>query len=404
MRQPSHPGVPTPSAIPLNEDCWLGINGQPNSNEGADPPLTEAGYQPRDRELRRRTSTRTGCTRSSTCTGLRPATRSRSSSSRCPTGTTRPAFWQSVASTFKSNRAVVFDLFNEPYDPTDPRSGNDQNSERQGHLELLVHGHPQAGRNGGSPCFTSAYDENNNKTTTYRIAGLQTLLNAVRKAGAKQPVLSGGLDFANDLGDHNHGRSWMNHAPDDPLNQEAASFHNYMGKVCDNTTCWKNAIAPVAAHVPVVTGEFDEDNFDERKCHETPSNFDANYMNWADSAGVSYLAWGWIVETQARAGRRRLQRVRPHRQLHQVHAGEAERRGACTTTCARWHQAAGHADSDPPRSPATSRSGRTRGPRRTMTRRQTGRRARRRHWPGRAAGTPCPACASSAGSGAPDRR
>lgn len=31
--------------IPLNEDCWLGINGQPNSSEGAKPPLTSHGYQ-----------------------------------------------------------------------------------------------------------------------------------------------------------------------------------------------------------------------------------------------------------------------------------------------------------------------------------------------------------------------
>ena len=28
-----------------------------------------------------------------------------------------PAFWESVASTFKANPAVVFDVFNEPYDP-----------------------------------------------------------------------------------------------------------------------------------------------------------------------------------------------------------------------------------------------------------------------------------------------
>ena len=73
-----------------------------------------------------------------------------------------------------------------------------------------------------------------------------------------------------------------------------------MGKTCDNKTCWNNAIAPVAKHVPVVTGEFDEDNFDEAKCnHKTPTKFDAHYMNWADSVGVSYLAWGWIVETKS---------------------------------------------------------------------------------------------------------
>ena len=39
-----------------------------------------------------------------------------------------PAFWTSVATAFKSNPAVVFDLFNEPFDPTDPRSGDDGNA------------------------------------------------------------------------------------------------------------------------------------------------------------------------------------------------------------------------------------------------------------------------------------
>jgi endoglucanase len=204
-----------------------------------------------------------------------------------------------VASTFKTNHAVVFDLFNEPYDPTDPTSGDDQNSSDKVSWNCWETG-TQSGPDGGAPCYTAAYDENNTKTTVFRIAGLETLVNAVRKAGAKQPVLTGGLDFANDLGDGDHGRDWLDHAPEDPLHQAAASFHNYMGKACDNATCWKKTIAPVAAHVPVVTGEFDEDNFDEIKCNsKTPSTFDARYMNWADSAGVSYLAWGWMVESQA---------------------------------------------------------------------------------------------------------
>jgi hypothetical protein len=91
----------------------------------------------------------------------------------------------------------------------------------------------------------------------------------------------------------------MSHAPNDPLNREAASFHNYMGKACDHLACWRGTVARVAAHVPVVTGEFSEDNFDERTCHEKASTFDTRYMGWADSAGVSYLAWGWIVESKA---------------------------------------------------------------------------------------------------------
>ena len=43
-----------------------------------------------------------------------------------------------------------------------------------------------------------------------------------------------------------------------------------------------------------MTGEFAEDDFVESTCaNHTPTKFDAEYMNWADAAGVSYLAWGW---------------------------------------------------------------------------------------------------------------
>jgi hypothetical protein len=68
---------------------------------------------------------------------------------------------------------------------------------------------------------------------------------------------------------------------------------------CDNVGCWEGEIAPVAAQVPVVTGEFAEDNFESPTCDKkTPNNFDNEYMNWADGHGVSYLAWAWVSLTQ----------------------------------------------------------------------------------------------------------
>ena len=312
--------------IPLNEDCWLGINGQPNSNEGADPPLTKAGYQ---QEIENYVADLNahGIYAILDLHWTAPGTQVALEQQPMPDQDHSPAFWSSVASTFKNNRAVVFDLFNEPYDPTDPKSGDDQNASDKVSWNCWETG-TENGPNGGANCSTAAYNENNTKTTTYRVAGLQTLLNAIRSAGAKQPVLSGGLDFANDLGDRDHGREWIDHAPNDPLNQEAASFHNYMGKQCDNAACWKHTIAPIAAHVPVVTGEFDEDNFDERKCGKSPSKFDAHYMNWADSAGVSYLAWGWIVESQKERDADRCSAFYLIEQLQQLQAFEAERHGA----------------------------------------------------------------------------
>ena len=269
--------------VPLNEDCWLGINGQPNSSAGPPEPLTRDGYRKAVEEyvsalhghgLYAILDLHWSAPGGSIADGQQPM----------PDADHAPAFWQSVAETFKADPAVVFDLFNEPFDPTDPRSGDDENPSHKVSWECW--------KNGG--CSTTAYSSMVRTGSTYQVAGMQTLLDTIRATGATQPVMVGGLDYANDLS------QWAEHAPDDPLNQEAASFHNYMGKACDNPACWNAQVAPVAADVPVVTGEFDEDNYTEPHCaSKTPSTFDQEYMSWADGHGVGYLAWGWWVLSQA---------------------------------------------------------------------------------------------------------
>jgi endoglucanase len=274
--------------IPLNEDCWLGINGQPNSNEGADPELTMLGYR-ESIENYVADLNADGIYAILDLHWTAPGTQVPLEQQPMPDKDHSPAFWQSVASTFKSDPAVVFDVFNEPYDPTDGRSGDDTDPEDKVTWNCWDTGTVD-GTAGGAPCFTTAYDENDTKTSRYQVAGLQELVDTIRATGATQPVMTGGLDFANDLS------QWVDHAPDDPLDQEAASFHNYMGKDCDNVGCWESEIAPVAANVPVVTGEFAEDDFENPTCgNKTPNSFDSDYMSWADAHGVSYLAWAWIV-------------------------------------------------------------------------------------------------------------
>ena len=120
---------------------------------------------------------------------------------------------------------------------------------------------------------------------------MQALVDAIRATGDDQPIILGGLSYANDLS------GWLANEPSDPDHQLAASFHNYFGESCDTTTCWNTTIAPVAAHVPVVTGEFDQ-GYDCAGSPTSPaalSTFDTTFMNWADADGVSYLAWGWWV-------------------------------------------------------------------------------------------------------------
>jgi hypothetical protein len=268
--------------VPLNEDCWLGINGQPNSNEGPPEPLTAAGYRAAVESYVAALNAH-GIYAVLDLHWSAPGNQVAEEQQPMPDADHSSAFWSSVAGAFKSDPAVVFDLFNEPYDPTDPRSGSDGNPTDAVTWNCWDTG-TKLGPGGGAPCATSAYDAEGNPTTQYQIAGMQTLLNAVRATGATQPVLVGGLDYANDLS------GWLEHAPADPLHQEAASFHNYQGKACDNVGCWNGEIAAVAASVPVTTGEFDQD-----VCG--PSNFDDEYMEWADGHGVGYLAWGWWVLT-----------------------------------------------------------------------------------------------------------
>lgn len=277
--------------IPLNEDCWLGINGLPSGG------FDKVGYQQAIESYVAALNAH-GIYAILDLHWSAPGSRPAMEQQPMPDFEHSPEFWTSVATAFENDPAVVFDVFNEPYDPTDLRSGSDQTESDKvtwGCWETGTKPDLVGGGAPNEPCVTRAYDENDNPTTAYRIAGMQTLIEAIRNTGATQPIMLGGLNFANDLS------QWLAHKPTDPLNQLAASFHNYMGEgKCDNVSCWNSEVAPVAAVVPVVTGEFAEDNYLNSTCNvHTPNNFDNEYMGWADAHGVSYLAWAWIVESEA---------------------------------------------------------------------------------------------------------
>jgi endoglucanase len=255
--------------VPLNEDCWLGINGLPSNSQNPSPPLTVAGYRKAVQDY----------VADLNAAGLyvildlhwtAPETYVADGQRPMPDGHSVD-FWTSVASTFKSNPAVVFDVFNEPYSPAavnDPGFPVDWNCWKAG------------------GCFLPSSKDSDppNNDIQYPAVGMQKLVDTIRATGATQPILLGGLSYANDLS------GWLANEPTDPgaSPQLAASFHNYQGETCSSKACWDGTIAPVAARVPVVTGEFDQG-----VCR--PSNFDETYMNWADQHGVGYLAWGWWV-------------------------------------------------------------------------------------------------------------
>lgn len=224
--------------LPLNESCWLGESEIPPDRSGLAyraavheyvDALERAGlYVILDLHW--------AAPRSEPAFGLL----------EMPDAESAPRFWVELATEYRFDRSVLFDVFNEPHDV-------------------------------GWTCWAQPCLLRNPWLGWYQAVGLPELLAAVRSTGARQPVLLGGIDWASDLG------GWLAHAPHDPAHALVASNHTY-----ESTACYqrcRDALARIARRFPVVTGELGE--IDCRRRYINP------YMRWADRHGISYLGWTW---------------------------------------------------------------------------------------------------------------
>jgi hypothetical protein len=206
--------------IPLNEDCWLAPGGT----------TTGAAYRDGIAAFVERLH----------AAGLYVILDLDRSPQPLADAARSPRFWSEVAKAYKHDRRVVFDLYDEPHD-VDWFCWRDGCTSRGG----------------------------------VRLAGMQQLVDAVRDAGAKQPLMIAGLDGGNDL------RRWVDLPPFDPESQLVASFHVDGRSRCATARCWDGTVARVARRVPVVTAEVGD-----RDCRTA---FAERFARWADAHGVSYL-------------------------------------------------------------------------------------------------------------------
>jgi hypothetical protein len=174
-----------------------------------------------------------------------------------PDAPTSTQFWQGVANTFKGDLSTIFDLFNEPF----PERA--VGSENQGWL---------CWRDGGSAC----------PGLQFTVAGMQSIVNTIRGAGATNVILLGGLAFSNDL------TQWLQFKPTDSTGNLAASWHSYNFNVCNTMSCWQSQVAPVAAQVPLVAGEIGE--------NDCAHGYIDQLMPFLDSIGGSYFGWAWNAD------------------------------------------------------------------------------------------------------------
>jgi hypothetical protein len=234
--------------VPLNEDCWLAINGVPPAYSGANYQnaivkfvnLLNANGIVAILDLH------WSAPGSQLATGQEPMADADHS----------PTFWTSVAATFKRNESVIFDLYNEP--------------------EFISW---SCWLNGGtaSACGTS-----------FTLAGMNSLVAAVRSTGATNVLMAGGVAYANDLS------QWLQNKPTDPTGNLAASWHVYNFNTCNTKSCYNSTVGVVAASVPVIAGEIGE--------NDCADGFIDALMPWLDAHHSGYLGWAWNADFACSTG------------------------------------------------------------------------------------------------------
>jgi len=231
--------------VPLNEDCWLAIN-------GVAPSMSGAAYQKAINEYAQLLISNgiyVILDLHWTASGSTKATKQ----DPMPNKDHSLDFWKSVATFFKGNDAIIFDLFNEPYP-----NGNTFDSEAAWNCWRS-----------GTQC----------SGTNYQVAGMQDIVSTVRAAGSTNILMLGGLAYSNSL------VQWLKYLPNDTQNGLVASWHSYNFNYCNNQNCWNQYVLPVAQKHPVIIGEMGE--------NDCAHGYVDSLMSWADTNGLSYLGWTW---------------------------------------------------------------------------------------------------------------
>ncbi len=243
--------------IPLNEECWLGTADVPAGG------TTGAAYQQAVKDWVNLLVTNginpildlhwtfgqysgpgAGCSDvKATCQKPMPDTQF------------TPMFWSQVATVFKGNNAVIFDLFNEPF--------------------------PDFANNFSNPtaAWTCLRDGGTCTGIGYPVAGMQSLVNAVRATGATNIIMVPGIAFTNDLS------QWLTFRPTDSTGNLIGSWHSYNFNVCVTQSCWDSTIGTVARQTPVMIGEIGQNT--------CAHDYIDQLMAWADGNGLGYAAWTW---------------------------------------------------------------------------------------------------------------
>jgi hypothetical protein len=223
--------------IPLNEGCWLN-SGVPDGGVGG------AAYQAAVESYVSRL-TDAGVVTVLTLSWVISGSGTANQPSLMPDRSNSPMFWSQVATAFASNRAVAFDLFDEP-SVTDWTCWSS-----------------------GGTCTG----------VSYTVAGMQELVSSVRATGATNLILISGAGAANDL------TGWLANAPSDPQKNLAASWHVFDFSACKAPACFDTQVGPLAMQIPVVATAIGS--------NQNVWAFSQAVIDWLHSKDQGFMAFTW---------------------------------------------------------------------------------------------------------------
>ncbi|HXD55937.1 MAG TPA: cellulase family glycosylhydrolase [Solirubrobacteraceae bacterium] len=234
--------------VPVNEDCWLGINGVAWRFAGQAYRTAISSYV--------RALNDQGIYAVVEVHWSAPGSELARGQQNMLDSSHGYRLWRSIARAFRQDRAVMFDLYNEPHG-------------------LAARG-PSDWRCWARGCG--------------RYAGMNGLVAAVRSTGARNVLLLAGVGWASD------DSRWLAYEPTDSLHQLAAAIHVYRYHAgCTVRACWQHTLLPLAERVPVVA-----DEFGEMQCGESAAlGWLQEWMSFAVAHRIGMLAWSWNAHAGA---------------------------------------------------------------------------------------------------------
>jgi hypothetical protein len=255
----------------LNEDCWLNIN-MGTSIYGGQVYISAIEHEVQTLE---RNGIHPVLSLIYSAAGATQA----ASQATMPDNDHTPAFWRSVAMTFKNDPKVIFRIKEEFF----PAS----NTDTVAAWTCWSKGDVQYGTNNTLvPISTTS-----NCSETFTTVGAQSLVNIIRGAGAKNIIALSGIQFASSL-THFLDAGIAVVDPMTPPNLMASIDVYTVSDSCTTTSCFNTKYASVAAVMPLWVGEIGEDTAGAN----APSTMNT-LMTWLDTTcgGCGYSTWAWNI-------------------------------------------------------------------------------------------------------------